>query len=220
MGFRYRSENENLKAHIATLRGLSAALLLIILALWHGWEEAKKDVRLHLPPDLRSGAVLRIETPEPQNVYAFAHHIFQQINYWPDSGEKDYGVAIYRMAGYLTPRFIDELKSDLEQRAKRGELSERIRAVQDMPGHGYEESRVPVHGNGAWTVLLDLHIDEHVRGMEVKSVSIRYPLRVIHYDVNPETNPWGLALDGYDAPGPQRIEPEKSGEPFREKKQG
>jgi integrating conjugative element protein (TIGR03746 family) len=175
-------------------------------------------VRLHLPPDLRSGAVIRTEMLEPQNVYAFARYIFQQINYWPDSGVKDYGVAIYRMAAYLAPRFKDELKADLEQRAKRGELPDRIRAVQDVPGHGYEESRVTIHGNGAWTVMLDLHIDEHVRGMSVKSVSVRYPLRVIHYDVNPETNPWELALDGYDPPGPQRLEPDKPGQPVQEQR--
>lgn len=89
MGFRYRSENENLRAHITTLRLALAGAGLVILALWHGWEQARQAVRLHLPPDLRSGAVLRLDDPRPENVYAFAHYIFQQLNHWPDNGDKD-----------------------------------------------------------------------------------------------------------------------------------
>lgn len=210
MAFGYRGENENLRAHIKTLRVALAGSLVVILALWHGWETARRDARFHLPPDLRSGAVVKIDDPHPENVYAFAEYIFQQLNYWPENGEKDYGAALYRLAAYLSPQFLNELKTDLAERGRRGELSERRRAIQDMPGAGYEESRVSVHGNGAWTAQLELHIDEQVRGMAVKSVDIRYPLRVIRLDVNPEINPWGLVLDGFDAPGPQRLQPTSS----------
>jgi len=62
-----------------------------------------------------------------------------------------------------------------------------------------------VRGNGSWTVQLDLHIDEEVKGMNVKAIDVRYPIRVINYDVDSNDNPWGLALDGFDAPGPSRI---------------
>lgn len=205
MAFGYRGENENLRAHIRSLRLALAGSLIVMLALWHGWESARRDARFHLPPDLRSGAVVKIDDPHPENIYAFAGYIFQQLNYWPDDGEKDYGAAVYRMAAYLSPQFLDELNTDLAERGKRGELSERRRAIHDVPGAGYQESRVKVHGNGAWTAQMDLHIDEHVRGMGVKSVDVRYPLRVIRRDVNPEINPWGLVLDGFDPPGPQRL---------------
>jgi hypothetical protein len=30
-------------------------------------------------------------------------------------------------------------------------------------------------------------------------------LRVVRLSVDPETNPWGLALDGYGATGPRRL---------------
>jgi integrating conjugative element protein (TIGR03746 family) len=208
---KYRSENENLKAHILSLRGVAIAELVIIAGLWHGWEAARKSAPLHLPPDLRSGAVVTIDNPLPHNVYAFVEGIYQQLNYWKESGERDYGDALFSLAPYMTPRFQDELKGDLDLRGKKGELAGRKRSVQTIPGHSYNEQRVQVHGNGIWTVTLDLHIEEAVGGMTVKNVDVRYPIRVVRYDVSPEANPWGLALDGYDSPGPERL---KAGEPL------
>jgi len=41
--------------------------------------------------------------------------------------------------------------------------------------------------------------------MTVKRTRIRYPLRVVRYAVDPEANPWGLALDGFGADGPRRL---------------
>jgi integrating conjugative element protein (TIGR03746 family) len=202
---RYRSENENLRAHIRTLRGVVGALLVLAIALWHGWERAREDIRVHLPPDLRSGAVVKPDDPRPENVYAFARTIFQSLHYWPEDGQTDYGKAIFAAAYYLTPRYRDELHRDLDLRGKGGELAGRVRSVQEIPGHGYEEGRVQVLGNGAWVVTLDFRVHEFVRGTAVKTVAVAYPLRVVRLDTDPTQNPWGLALDGYGADGPARI---------------
>lgn len=206
MGLRYRAENENLRSHINTLRAMIAGLFVVVLALWHGWEDAKKDARLFLPPDLRSGAVIHRDDPQPENIYSFARYIFQQLNYWPRNGEEDYGLALFKTQAYLTPACQDELKSDLEARAKRGELTDRKRAIHDVPGHVYEESRVALKGNGVWIARIDFRIEEHVRGMPVKTVDIRYPIRVVVYDVSPEANPFGLALDCFAGPPERMIE--------------
>ena len=40
MGSRYRSENENLRAHIATLRAVVGILAFITLAMAYGWNRA------------------------------------------------------------------------------------------------------------------------------------------------------------------------------------
>ena len=50
-----------------------------------------------------------------------------------------------------------------------------------------------------------MHIEEQVKGMLVKSVNVRYPVRVVRYDVDLNANQWGLALDGYADPGPTRL---------------
>jgi len=80
-----------------------------------------------------------------------------------------------------------------------------VRGVQEVPGHGYEERRVDVLAPGVWVVWLDLDLYESVKGMTVKKTTIRYPLRVVRLAVDPESNPWGLALDGFSAEGPRRL---------------
>jgi integrating conjugative element protein (TIGR03746 family) len=179
-----------------------------------GWDRAKKITPLHIPPDIRTGAIVKPNDPQPEHIYAFALMIMQTLNHWPTDGTKDYGLAIYNVSPYLTPRYAEELKADLKHRVVNriegtgisvDELSGRQRAIQSILGHGFEDKRVILHGNGSWTVLLDLHINETVSGMNVKSIDVSYPVRIVAYDVNSNLNPWGLALDGYDAPGPTRI---------------
>ena len=77
--------------------------------------------------------------------------------------------------------------------------------MQEITGHGYEERRVDVLAPGVWVVWLDLDLFESVKGMTVKTTAIRYPLRIVSLDIDPEANPWGLALDGYANDGPRRL---------------
>ena len=210
---RYRREIDNVRAHITTLRAVIGVQLLLLLMVWYGWASAPKHLRIHLPPDLRSGAELAVKEIPPANVYAFVHYIFQQLNHWPGNGDKDYGAAIFRLSPYLTPRYRAELEADLDLRGRRGELAYRRRGVQELPGHGYEERRVDVLGNGAWVVWLDLSINEWVQGMTVKRTAVRYPIRVVRYAVDPELNPWGLALDGFTEEGPRRLTDAEQKEP-------
>jgi len=145
------------------------------------------------------------EEVPPANVYAFAFYIFQQLNRWPENGASDYGKAIFRLAPYLTPRYRNDLIADMESKARGGELTYRIRGMHEVVGHGFEERRVDVLASGVWVVWLDLDLLESVKGMTVKQTTIRYPLRIVRHDIDPESNPWGLALDGYEGGGPRRL---------------
>ena len=119
---------------------------------------------------------------------------------------------------YVTPRYQSELLADLELKGRQGELAYRVRGVQEITGHGYEERRVDVLAPGVWVVWLDLNLVESVKGMTVKKTAIRYPLRVVSLAVDPEANPWGLALDGYATDGPRRLtEPERDEDARQEK---
>ncbi|MCR2307553.1 DUF2895 family protein, partial [Salmonella enterica] len=44
-------------------------------------------------------------------------------------------------------------------------------------------------------------------GSAVKDVFIRYPLRVVRFDVDRERNPWLLALDCFGSNAPARLNP-------------
>ena len=202
---RYRYEIDNVRSHLRSLWAVIGLQLMVILALWIGWMRMPSNITVHIPPDLRSGAVIALHEVPAANVYAFAFYIFQQLNRWPDDGAEDYGKAIYRIAPYLTPEFRNKLIADMEAKAKQGELAHRVRSLQPIPDHGYEERRVDILGNDAWVVWLDLELKESVKGMMIKQTAIRYPLRVVRYPVDAEANPWGLALDGFAADGPKRL---------------
>lgn len=200
---RYRDANSNLKSHIRSLHWVMAVQFLVIAGLWHGWEKAREELRVHIPPDLRSGAVIGANQADPSNVYAFAGYILQQLNRWPKDGAQDYGRRVFNLSAFLTPQYREFLIADLDLRGKRGELNGRTRALQLIAG--FAENRVAILAPGVWTVNLDVNILETVRGMNVKSVNIHYPLRVVRHAVDPELNPWGLALDGYAGDGPKRL---------------
>jgi integrating conjugative element protein (TIGR03746 family) len=202
---RYRYEIDNVRAHVRSLWVVIAIQAVVIAGLWFGWSQSPERLTVHIPPDLRSGAVLAVDEVPPPNVYAFAFYIFQQLNRWPEDGASDYGRAIFQVSPYLTPRYRADLIAELEQKGRQGELAYRVRGMQEIPGHGYEERRVDVLSTQAWIVWLDVDLLESVKGMTVKRTAIRYPLRVVRYAVDLETNPWGLALDGFGAEGPRRL---------------
>ena len=83
---RYRHEIDNARAHI-----ISLWLVIIVLAIgmayaFRGWANAPSDITLHIPPDLSSGALVRVgEIPKP-NVYGFGYYMWQQLNRWPRDG--------------------------------------------------------------------------------------------------------------------------------------
>jgi integrating conjugative element protein (TIGR03746 family) len=202
---RYRNEIDNVRAHLHSLWVVISLQFVVIAALWFGWSQAPKQLTVHVPPDLRSGATLSFGEVPASNVYTFAFYIFQQLNRWPEDGAKDYGKAIFRISPYVTPRYQAELMADLERKGRQGELAYRVRGVQEIAGHGYDERRVDVLAPGVWVVWLDLDLLESVKGMTVKKTAIRYPLRVVSLSVDPEANPWGLALDGFSSEGPRRL---------------
>jgi integrating conjugative element protein (TIGR03746 family) len=82
-----------------------------------------------------------------------------------------------------------------------------MRGVFEIAGRGYGDDstrRVQVLSRNDWIVTLDLDVDEYYRGDLVKRALVRYPIRVVRYDVDPQHNPWGLALDCF-AGTPERI---------------
>lgn len=208
-GYRYREAN--LESHIRTLRLMVLLLaLLLAFAIW-GWRQAPHDLTVHVPPDLRTGAMLKPgEVPAP-NVYAFAYRMLQSLYTW-DLGSTDYPKAIEVFAAYLTPNFRTYLADDAERRARAGELANRTRMVAELPGHAYEDRRVQVLGAGAWVVWLDLQVVETVGGVNVKKTFVRYPVRVVRYETDISKNPWGLALDGFASDPVRLSEAEVRGE--------
>lgn len=204
---RYKNEVTHLQAHVRTLRWGGVALLVLTALLAVGWWNAPRDLTIHVPPDLRSGSVRKWWEVPPGTVYSFAFYIFQQLNRWPTNGEEDYPRNIRALSSYLTPACRVFLLDDAVRRRDSGELRQRVRGVYEIPGRGYGDkpiARVKALSADDWVVTLDLSADEYHGAEQVKRALVRYSLKVVRLDIDPERNPFGLALDCYSE-APQRI---------------
>lgn len=199
---RYYQEIHNVKLHVIALYGVILLLFILTLAAMYGWKNAPKDLRVHIPPNLDYGGVVKVgEVPKPV-VYAFAHFFFQQLNNWRADGAVDYATNDSVLRDYLTPRFHTEVQKEIAEKNRLGELRGRVRTVQEILGRSFSEDRVEDLGQGRWRVWLDYELKETLLGVTVKSPYVRYAIEVIRYNIDPARNPWGLALDSYES---QRI---------------
>ena len=177
---------------------------------WFAWR-TPKVINVHVLPNITADSTVLVKDGDsevpPQNVYSFAYYIWQQINHWTTDGSVDYGRQIFMTQYFITPQCRAKLEEDIEARQKAGELRLRTRTVTEIPGLGYARNRVVDEGGNhtSWTVFLDTQVQETFRGMPVKDVYIRYPIRVVRYDVDRERNPWQLAIDCYGTNVPERL---------------
>lgn len=204
MASKYRGEVDNLKSHIVTLRVIVGVIVFFCALFWWNAKEAKEVQRVHIPPDLRAGSTVQVNAIPPTTAYSFAMNIFQYLNTWLQDGSEDYKKRVHELQAYLTPKYREWLERDVLKRSQRGELSDRTRTVTPLNKTAYEDRRVEIINEDNFIVWIDLRIEETHKGIPVKTVDIRYPLRVVRSDVSLEFNPWGMQLDGYQG-SPTRL---------------
>lgn len=212
---RFKNEVNHLQSHVKTLRIVITAILLLATFMGVGWFRAPQNLTIHVPPDLRSGSTRLWWDVPPESVYTFGFYIFQQMNRWPTDGEVDYSRNIFALSAYLTPSCRTFLDQDFRIRQDNGELRKRVRGIYEIPGRGYGDNpteRVKQLSRDEWLVTLDVAADEYFGAEQVKRALVRYPLKIVRMDVDPEKNPFGLALDCYSS-APQRIELQPSSPP-------
>lgn len=198
------------RAHSRTLRWIIVLVAAIGAIGMYFAHAMPRTLDLHIAPDIKAGDSVRFadgQAAVPEvNVYGFAYYIWQQLNRWQLDGSKDYGQQIFRFQSYVTPNCRAQLQADMQNRHRIGELRQRTRFMSEIPGLGYAANRVLADGPAAWTVLLDMQLIETFRGQGVKDAFIRYPIRVVRYDVDRERNPWRLAIDCFGANRPARLD--------------
>jgi integrating conjugative element protein (TIGR03746 family) len=197
------------EAMIRLLYGVVALLAMLLLVALLGWSRAPDNIRLHYPPDLSRGAVQNLGDIPKVTIYTFAYYIFQQLYRWPTDGRADYYDRIHTLRNYLTPACYEDRLADHDARQRN--IAGRQRSVWEIPGRGFSNQRVQVTSATSWLVGLDLHIRETYRGERVKDRLIHFPVKIVAYDVDPETNPWGLAIDCL-ADAPRAIDIDTNGE--------
>lgn len=194
---RYASIDDTRKVQLTFSYVMVGLLSLGCLGLGYGWYKSPENLKIDIPPNLRHGAIVKPGDYYAATVEAFATMIFRDVNRWYQNGYKDYGQNIFDNQAYLTPRYREWLLKDMEQKAKAGELKDRVRFMLETESSGNSELNVEGFDDGSWLVHLKLVVVERIAGTEVKRVGVHYPIRVVRLNISPKKNAWGLALDGY-----------------------
>jgi len=119
MTSRYLDAVASSQAHIRTLYLVILFLMMTCVGLWIGWREAPRDLRISIPPDLRSGAIVRPGEYQAANVYAFAMLYQQALYRWEEDGATDFANRIEEFQAYVTPKYLDDLKARSRPRTSR-----------------------------------------------------------------------------------------------------
>lgn len=207
----FDNSNDNTLAIIRVFGTLTVLLMLGIFYLSYQVGKAREDININIPPDLSLGATVRPDEIPKTAVYDFASRIFQSLHRWRFAGHKEYEENINKYADFFTPDYRAFLDRDYSRRLRDGELNNRERALQPLlAGWDYDLVKIVRSENGravSWVVALDMELTETYKGERVKRLFLRYPMRVVRREVDPNINPWGLALAGYAAdPEPLKLE--------------
>lgn len=186
---------------------------LVCIALAVGLAQSREWITVYIPPDTAQGGFQTAGAPGPSTVYGFAGQVLQHLNHWPTDGEQDCAAAIKRQTPYLTTGFRHQLLEDctrLRNRAGLNELRGRARALHPAPERLYSPERVQRLSDGVWSVAIEYRLVESIAASPIKDAVIRYEVRAVRADVNPDGNKWGLQLDGWIR-DPVRIRSEAAG---------
>ena len=187
----FRDEEINRRRY---LRLLHAGMLFLIFSqcvAYAGWWHATGTQRLSLPPQLRYGATLRAGEVHPWEVYVFAGYIHQQLNHWTADGASDNARNIRRLSAFMSPDYQRWLLREHTRHESR--FQNRQRYLSAVPG-SYSNASVSPVGQDTWRVTLDVRLRDYLEDHLYKDIDVRYFLEVAAFDVNPETNEWGLVL--------------------------
>jgi len=202
----YQKSRDNL---LAAIRTLIVGLIFMTLAAGYLLIESKNQLKrsfVDIPSYTLGGKAetVALNTMHKTTVYSFAQMVFQNLNHWSYDGEKEYEKNIRANEQMLTSEYRAFLRRDVERRKgnkNSSELRSRTRSIRPITS-GWDEDRVKVVATrdgkpSAWVVLLDVELIEKIKGETIKHLYLRYPLRVALYDIDRDSNPWLLALDGY-----------------------
>ena len=202
----YAKGRDNL---LAVIRTLSVCLILMTMFSGYLLISSKNQLKrsfVDIPAYTLGGKAesISLNTMHKTTVYSFAQLVFQNLNHWSYDGSKEYEKNIRANEHMLTPAYMAFLRRDVSRRNGNkvsSELRNRSRSMRPI-ATGWDEDRVKVVATregkpSAWVVLLDIELIEKIKGETIKQLYLRYPLRVALYDIDRKSNPWMLALDGY-----------------------
>ena len=153
--------------------------------------------RITIPPKLEFGKVISTDDINHEQVYRLAGEVMQGLYHWEESGKVNFKKKINKLSAYLTPEYKQFLldQHDELNSSSTGELN-KTRAL--IPLHNvnqYQKSFVtPIKNNTAFIVLIDFILQSHLENHLIQNTKIRYTVKVVIRDIDPNYNPWGWQL--------------------------
>lgn len=199
-GFKFANE-------LKTVGYINISLLIIIIALiglcfnlTRSIDLAKQEQLIRLEPDLRVSTVRKVWEVPPAFVYSFALTIVQKVNNWQTNGDTEYPENLMMLQNYITPSCRNFFHDDYVKKKATGQLQSRSRFVMETSGIGFNGGQNTLTaGKGAWNVGLTLNVKEFVNEIMVKNIDVFWPMRIVEFNIDPELNPQGLALDCFSS---------------------
>ncbi len=181
------------KLQWAFIGGLIIICLLLIIVVIS--ISSNKVHRISIPPELRFGAVVETGTISKFEVWSFAGYITQQMYLWRSNGVIDFDNNIKRLSAFGTPEYRDYLLKQYTNLNGLGELAHRERSLQLI--EAYADKNTIWRGN-YWLVGIDYRLQEHISNKRFKDFNVRFFIKVVTRNIDPENNPWGLQIDAPD----------------------
>jgi integrating conjugative element protein (TIGR03746 family) len=194
--FKYSNKLKNIGYMNVALLFVIICLIALCFNLSRSIDLAGKKQLIRLEPDLRVGTVRSAWEVPPPFVYSFALTIIQKINHWDESGSVDYSTNIMKLQNYITPSCRAFLTKDYETKKRSGQLQNRARMIMELSGASFNNGdNTRMVKRGEWNVDLNLNLKEFIGNKLVKDKDIFWPVRVVEFNIDPDLNSQGLALD-------------------------
>jgi len=194
--FRYANELKNVGYLNVILLFIVISLIALCFNLSRSIDLAGKEQLIRLEPDLRAGTVRKAWEVPPAFVYSFALTIVQKINNWQKDATIDYSNNLMGLQNYITPSCRGYLSKDYTKKKQSGQLQNRTRIVMELSGVSFNGGdNVSLQRRGNWNVNLSLNVKEYIGEKIVKDKDVFWPVKVVEFNVDPELNTQGLALD-------------------------
>lgn len=191
---------DELADHKQTLRGAVFLQFVIIMGLIAAIIKIPDNITVYIPPNISNGAVMNLGDIPNSYVLSSTSHLWIETQSWLDNGEMDAFKNMSDYRHYFSDRFKNQLENSYIDMKNKGEL-DRERRVTSVPGSMMNvDNRVFVEvPNRAWTVFLDVIVQDYYLGEKVQHVTVRYALQVEKVDTNVDRNPLGLMIVGFDS---------------------
>lgn len=171
-------------------------LLLLISSMTNNNLSANKVVRITIPPNLEFGQIISSADIDYQQIYQLAGQVMQNIYHWQNSGKEDFKQNINKLTALITPEYKQYLLEEYSKLNRQNKLDKTRALIPLVPISEYKDDFVtPIENNTAFVVLIDFKLQTHQENYLIIDAKLRYTVRVVIRDVNPDYNPWGWQLD-------------------------